>query len=626
MALVLLLSACGDPSAPTSSAAPVPAFERGGTLRVAWLSGLPLELDPLNFTNIPQNPVLHRCCLSRTLMSYAGVPTEEGGTVLRPDLAADIPETSTDGLTWTFRLKSGIRYGPPLHDTVVRMADIVRAIERLAIVRPDAAGIFPIVGMDDFIAGRAGTISGLETPDDETLVVRLSEPLGDLDSRFAVPMTAPIPPGPSGAARLGIADGRPTPSFDADGNLVSTTDDYERFLVSTGPYMFEGSEALDFSLPVDQQEPVSGYRPNESMVLVRNPAWEGSTDELRPAYVDRIEIVFAAPDQRESVADEVDAGTLDIAMQITSPPTGSIDQFEAYQADPELRERLFVNERNFLRSIYMNLAMPPFDDVHVRRAVNLVVDKAALIELNGGSWVGRVATHVVLDSLTDGLLTDYDPFETPGHRGDLDRARDEMRLSRYDTDGDGRCDHPSCDGLRALVLPVEPFASHPGVVADDLEGIGIGLAEESPAVEELFTILNDPAAHVALLIGLGFAFDVSDTGGAFDLFSGDWIGGISGLNYSMVGADPARLAEWGFEVTEVPSVDARIDACRPLTGAAQTRCWASLDQYITQEVVPAVPLQVDHYVRTVSARVIHYSFDQSMGAPALDQIALEPEP
>jgi ABC-type transport system substrate-binding protein len=626
-ALVLSTSACGGRSVPSPSASPTLAFERGGTLRVAMLTGFPLELDPLNLMAVPWNPVLHRCCLSRTLMSYAGLPTEDGGTVLRPDLAAGMPEVSADGLTWTFRLKPGIRYAAPLEDTLVRMADVVRAIERQAIVLPDLAAALPILGIDDFIAERAGTISGLETPDEETLVVRLSKPTGDLGNRFALPASAPIPPSPSGAARLGIADGRPMPTYDADDNLVRTAGDYERFLVATGPYMFEGSNALDFAVPVDEQEPVPGYRPSESIVLVRNPAWDPATDELRPAYVDRIEIVLAGTDRAEEFAAQVDAGTLDMALQIMSPPTAPIEQLEKYQADPGLRKRLFVNERNFLRVITMNLAMPPFDDIHVRRAVNYAVDKAALVELAGGPWIGRVAGHVVMNSVTDGLLVDYDPFETPGHHGDLDRARDEMRQSRYDGDGDGLCDHPSCENVRSLVLPVRPFASNPGLVAGDLEGIGISLAEEtSEDFRKLIAVLNDPADHVALVIGIGFGVDVSDASASFEIFTAEAIGGPLGVNFSMVGADPASLAEWGFEVTEVPNIDSRIDACLPLTGAAQTGCWAGLDQYITQEVVPWVPYQVDNYVRTVSARVTHYSYDQSMGAPALDQIALEPEP
>ena len=73
-----------------------------------------------------------RCCLLRTLLAYPGLPTEGRRGELHPDLAAQMPEISGDGMTWTFRLKEGIAYGPPLQDTQVVAADIIRALEREA--------------------------------------------------------------------------------------------------------------------------------------------------------------------------------------------------------------------------------------------------------------------------------------------------------------------------------------------------------------------------------------------------------------------------------------------------------------------------------------------------------------
>src|SRR3712207_8603632 len=46
-------------------------------------------------------------------------------------------EVSSDGLTYTFTLKSGINYGDPFTDVEVTSGDIVRALEREA--DPDAA-------------------------------------------------------------------------------------------------------------------------------------------------------------------------------------------------------------------------------------------------------------------------------------------------------------------------------------------------------------------------------------------------------------------------------------------------------------------------------------------------------
>ena len=610
VAMVLLMSACGGQPSPSATPPGAEDIPRGGTLKTALVFGRPAVLDPHSPEAFLGTFELHRCCLSRTLVSYVGRPTEDGGTELRPDLAVELPEVSTDGLAWTFRLKTGIHYGPPLQGVTVTAADIVRAIERFAILSPEQALFFygPIVGVGEFVEGNAGTISGLETPDDETLIVRLDAPSGDLPQRFSLTASAPIPP--SDTARLGTADGH-----DAD---------FERFMVATGPYMFEGSANLDFTKPSDEQEPVAGYLPGEAITLVRNPSWDSSTDDLRPAYVDRIEIALAPPDRATELAALVDDGSLHLVVQIGRPPQAPAEQVDRYQADPELSDRLFVNQRDFVRVITMNLAMPPFDDVHVRRAANYAIDKAGLREAAGGPLTAKVAGHLVLDSLTDNLLVDYDPFATAGHRGDLDRAREEMRQSRYDEDGDGICDHPACQDLRAATFDTDTSPSEIALVAENLEALGIHLAVETWGPPELFAILDDPSQQVAVVL-ISFGKALPNAGDSLTGFSVAGIG-PGGANFSLIGADAASLAEWGYEVTEVPNIDARLNACLPQTGAAQTRCWAELDQYLTEAVVPWVPYLFENYVRTVSARVAHYSFDQFAGLPALDQIAVEPDP
>src|SRR6185436_4566352 len=94
-------------------AATVDDTRAGGTLRVAALDWADHEqrltspdgrvrfaLDP-QAENSPSALELFRCCLLRTLMSFNGRSTAEGGAVPQPDLADGAPEVSVDGLTWT---------------------------------------------------------------------------------------------------------------------------------------------------------------------------------------------------------------------------------------------------------------------------------------------------------------------------------------------------------------------------------------------------------------------------------------------------------------------------------------------------------------------------------------------
>ena len=96
----------------------------------------------------------YRCCLLRTLMSYEGVPTDEGGAEIHPDLAAGEPTQSEDGLTWTYQIKPGLMYAPPKEDTEITAADFIRAIERTANPKANVGGYSfyysVIEGFDDF--------------------------------------------------------------------------------------------------------------------------------------------------------------------------------------------------------------------------------------------------------------------------------------------------------------------------------------------------------------------------------------------------------------------------------------------------------------------------------------------
>jgi peptide/nickel transport system substrate-binding protein len=154
-------------------------------------------LDP-QFEYVPTYWELYRCCLLRTLFSYSGRATGQGGATLRPDLAAAQPRVSRDGLTWAFQLKHGLHYAPPFQAREIVAGDIVRALEREFRLGADASYSFyytVIEGTDAFAAHKADSISGLEVPDPYTLVVHLTQPTGDLGYRFSLAATAPIPAG-----------------------------------------------------------------------------------------------------------------------------------------------------------------------------------------------------------------------------------------------------------------------------------------------------------------------------------------------------------------------------------------------------------------------------------------------
>ncbi len=319
---------------------------------------------------------------------------------------------------------------------------------------------------------------------------------------------------------------------------------------------------------------------------------------------------------------QMDAGVYDLLMYSGPWPQAPLWQVRSYQKDPELRDRVFVNSADSVYYISINTAAAPFDDIHVRKSLNLIVDKAALRELAGGSLAGRISGHIVIDSLTSNLLLEYHPYATPGHSGDVASARAEMARSAYDRDGDGRCDGPSCTGVAALAFDNEPWRKQAAVVRDNLQQIGIGLDLRFLNPDEVFAQLFDPTSKVGLGIGAGWVKDFINGSNFFiPLFDRASLGNT---NASLLGATPEQLEEWGYDVRSVPSIDYKIQECLPLVGTEQVQCWAEADQILMEEVVPWVPYLSESHVRTVSDRVASYSFDQFTASPALERIALDP--
>ena len=315
----MLAAACTSSPPPDG-----PPAAPGGTLRVGMLgnfelgSWCPFVMCGRTFdtqsTSFPDVFNLERCCLTRTLLTYNGGSAGEGGTVLRPDMARALPEISPDGLTWTFRLREGVHYAPPMQDTEIVAADFIRSFERSmtpagpAVPWADGGTIggyysdaylgSVVEGAEAFTASEAEHVSGLEAPDAHTLVFRLTEPTGDLGHRVAQAVFGPIPANPARPDDpLGVAQGH---DFD-----------YGDVLVASGPYRFEGSEALAYDAAPEDQLPPSGNGFTRA-VLVRNPSWSSRNDPVRGGGVGPHRAVPRADDRGGGGA--VRSGALDLVM------------------------------------------------------------------------------------------------------------------------------------------------------------------------------------------------------------------------------------------------------------------------------------------------------------------------
>ena len=562
---------------------------------------------------------LFRCCLLRTLMSYDGT-SGAAGTEPKPDLAIGPPVVSTDGLTWTFHLRPGLYYGPPLQDVAITAPDIARAILRsgdAAAANPYLGGTYlaNIQGYGEYAAGKSGSISGLETPDPLTLRIHEIRPDSALPYDLTLPTTAPIPPSPSDpSARYGVATGHDSST------KPEITDGYGRYLVSSGPYMILGEDAVDFSKPAEEQVPARGFVPwtydkyystksYGSLTLVRNPSWSAATDPLRLALADRIEIKGGTSD---ALFREVSAGGLDMVFD-DNPPPPTLDR---YLNDPTLRPFVQTLDTGIVVVADFNLTQPPFDDVAVRTAVADALDRRAIVAHIPDAFPGVggaiVANHYVSDSAEGSLASGWDPFPGQGGAPDLEAARAALSTSRYAKRGS--CAGPDC---RVTVIVREGLQPASGSIAHSLAALGIRA--------DIHVTGDLGACHdlrVGLCVGFGWFPDYPSAGNLLiALFGGPSVGGSDSINISHIGSSAADLAHIGAVIMDVPTVDPQIQACNQEIGAAGLACWTRLDQYLVTQVMPAVPLAFGQVIRVTSPKMAAFSWDAAFQMPAIDRLS-----
>jgi ABC-type oligopeptide transport system substrate-binding subunit len=161
-------------------------------------------------------------------------------------------------------------------------------------------------------------------------------------------------------------------------------------------------------------------------------------------------------------------------------------------------------------------------------------------------------------------------------------------------------------------------------VQRSLRAIGIDLdvkilGHDNSRLDQQFT---DGRLAIMLEVSNGWFADYSNGSQFFTKLYASTAIDPSCCNGTLVGASPDQLRSLGRNPIEVPSVDDRIEACQRTIGTDEATCWAELDQFMMEQVVPAVPILIPGVQTPYSTRVLHASIDQWTAVPALDQVAL----
>jgi peptide/nickel transport system substrate-binding protein len=597
IALSLVAAACGGNDTSSSSDNGGGTVTKGGTIReelqtFGWTNGF----DPTG-EYLGTAWALYDQLLMRGLLTYNHRPAEEGGNVPIPDIATGPPTVSDDGLTYEFTLKTGVKWGPPL-DRDVTSHDIEYAFERINTASLVAqygnyyCGV--ITGMD-CAAKKPEPIKGIETPDDTHITFHLDQPVGDFLYRLAMPATKAFP--------------------EEVAKCFTNAGDYGNYVMSSGPYMIYGQENLDIT-SCDTMKPLEGYDVQKGLTLVRNPNYDPSTDstEVREANIDGLqqEINTNYNDIFQNLID----GKIDVAAG--TPPKNVLAQFET---NPDYEGWLHADSGDRTWYVTMNLFAAPFDDVHVRRAVNYALNKDGVRKAYGGTLRGDIATSIEPPTvLPDSTSIDpYGSAQTP--QGNPEKAAEEMKQSRYDTNKNGICDDGgACDNILFLGRSEDPWPEMNAVAVDSLKGILPGLVLKEVDTTTGYTTLQQVKKLIPISLVPGWGKDYNSPYG-FDyyIFSSDGIFSCTAAtNYSLIGmtkefAEGCGVgAEYDAYVEnngDVPNVDKQINDCVSKPADEVNACYAALDTELMTNVVPWVPWVWSTNWTSVNPSVTKYVYD-----------------
>ena len=320
---------------------------------------------------------------ARTLTMFKPVPGT-GSEELVGDLAEGLGVSSEGGKTWTYKLRSGLKYedGSPITSKDIKYA-VLRTVDKDVLVHgPTYLGDFlnlPAGYKGVYKSKGVNTDQAIETPDDKTIVFHLKQPFGGFDYFAMLPGTAPVPE----AKDTGVK--------------------YKEKVVASGPYKFES------------------YQEGKSFTLVRNPNWDKATDPNRPALPDRYEVTLGV--ESNDIDNRLISGDLDVDIAGTGVQPASLSRV---LNDPALKAQ--SDNPGSARTWYtsINPKVAPLDKLDCRKAIMYAADRTGLQAAYGGPIAGgEIATSLMPPNIAGHQKIDLYPAGAD-NKGDVAKAKEAL--------------------------------------------------------------------------------------------------------------------------------------------------------------------------------------------------------
>ena len=552
--LVVTLAACGGGggSKSTSNSTGKPTTgKQGGNLTVLYAGDVDY-LDPGAAYYQYSFNVMY--ATERPLYSYK--PTDPLHPF--PDLASGPPKISADGKTVTVKIKSGIKFSPPVNREVTSK-DVKYAMERA--FYPSVAGGYASAYFGDLVGlpktlNPGQTISGIQTPDNNTIVFKLKKGSGAVVAgALVLPMSSPVP------REYALKFDKKTPST------------YQQNVLSTGPYMVKN----------DASGKAIGWKPTREIDLVRNPNWDKSTD-YKPAYLDTITIKEGNGDAAVA-SRQILNGQSQVQGDFQIPP----DVLKSLQSGSKKSQLIVSPPTGRVRYVALNTTIKPFDNINVRKAISAVLDRNAMRLAFGGPLVGLTPTH---------YLTPGEPgFEDAGGNtgpgvdflakpsGDKALAASYMKKAGYPS---GKY----TGGQKFLMVADNATnqAKAAQVALDGIKSLGFNINFRAVVRSTMYTkFCNVPKAKVAICPSVGWLKDFADAQTMLDpTFNGKNILQVNNSNWPQLNDS---------------TINAAMDKAETIVKANdRAKAWGAIDKMVT-ETAAGVPWLWDKQPNVESSNV-----------------------
>jgi peptide/nickel transport system substrate-binding protein len=540
-----------NPADSKGPATPVPGATRGGTITVLQPSDFDY-LDPAQeYVNVDQ---IAGTLLTRSLTTYKET-VQSDGTVKMTVVGDTATDTGTDVnhdcKVWKYTIKDGLKFED---GTPVTAADVAYGIARS--FSPDLTqGPHWI---QNWLAGTGSTSAdynkvykgpyngGADVPpgltvSGNTMTFTFSQAHCDMPYAAALPMTAAVP------------------------KAKDTRADYTRHPVSDGPYM------------------ISSYIKDTSLTLVRNPNWDPNGDAVHNAYPDQIKMVFNV--DQNTITQRLAANVGDDQTALT---WSNVTADTAGLVTGAVTSRVVDGATQF--ADYIDINNLRVTDVNVRKALNIAMDKTAVIKSVGGDTAGTVLNSI--ESPTTPGWQNYDVFGV-GPTGDAAKAKQMLGGKTPE-----------------LVLC---FAG--GVARRESQALAIQASLQQAGFKiDLKPI--DAATYYTIIGAKTNTCDLYRAG-----WGSDWPSGSTIIPPILDGRSIQPTGNSDYSYYNSDATNAEIDRISAETDSAQAaKDWAALDKKIMQNDAPMIPILDDRNFTLIGSKVGGAFLSKAFGATSLNTV------